>query len=345
MDDTRIKKLQKLLKEKKINALLVDDPVDLFYLTGLHLSVGRLVLFRDQASLFVDGRYLEAAKRKAPCQVQPKEELSHFLETLESLSFDSSFMTVDGQRSLEKMIPGKKWVGISKPLKSMRWIKEKKEIDILRKAAGLNWEGFQHLKKNLKSGVTEEELAVEFECFCRKKGASALSFPSIIAFGENSAYPHYRSGKIPLRDNQWILFDLGVVVDGYAADMTRGLFFGHPEPQIKKDYELVQKATLQAIEMIRPGLRFGELDRVVREMLKKEGVESLFIHNLSHGVGLDVHEFPILRTEEGDQDVLLEPGMVFTVEPGLYRPGLGGVRFEDTVVVTEEGVENFYSKC
>jgi len=131
-------------------------------------------------------------------------------------------------------------------------------------------------------------------------------------------------------------------VDGYAADMTRGLFFGNPEPQIKKDYELVQKATLHAIEKIRPGLRFGELDRIVREMLKKEGVESLFTHNLSHGVGLDVHEFPSLKSDGGDKDVLLEPGMVFTVEPGLYRPGLGGVRFEETVVVTEEGVENFY---
>jgi Xaa-Pro aminopeptidase len=336
MDDARIKKLQRGLTD----CLLIDNPVDLLYLTGLTLSVGRMALFPDRSCLFVDARYIESAKREAPCEARMKQELVSYLQHAGQVVFDSSYLTYDAYRAMEKNIPGKEWTPVSKPLKELRAIKEKSEIAALKRAARLTLEGYRHIAGLLKEGVAEEELALEFEIYCRRHGASKLSFQPNIAFGENSAFPHYRAGKDRLKKDQIILCDLGAVVDGYAGDMTRVMFFGRPDPQLERDYRLVQRVRDLVAFSIRPGIRFGDLDRMAREELRKEGVDSLFTHGLSHGVGLDLHEFPTLRLDGGDADVRLAPGMVITVEPGLYRPGLGGVRYEDTVLVTEAGVEN-----
>lgn len=342
MDDLRMKKLQQWVRKEGIDALLIEDSIDLFYLTGLSLSAGCLATFPSNALLFVDGRYLEQAKKYAPCPVFPQGEITASLQDVRRIGFDGSSITIHGLQVLQKKIPDKKWISFVKPLKTLRWVKDSRELASLRSAAKLTWEGYQHLLRQLQGDVSERELAVEFECVCRRWGAESLSFPPIIAFGENSAYPHYRAGKARLQRDQWVLFDLGVVVDGYAGDMTRGVFFGKSEPRIAEDYQIIQRATAQAMKGVRPGATLREIDRLAREVLRAEKVESLFTHNLSHGVGLEVHEFPALREEGGDADVPLEPGMVFTIEPGLYRPGLGGVRYENTVLVTRDVVENFY---
>ena len=339
MDESRIKKVQQQLD---VDCLLIDDPVDLFYLTGLTLSIGRMALFPDRASLFVDGRYIEIGKKKAPCEVKLNQEFVSYLSSAQKVGFDSAFLSCDDFAKLEKQLPQKKWVPLSKPLKEMRAVKEGREIETLKKAARLTWEGFLHIRSLLKEGISESELALEFEFFCRRKGASALSFSPIIAFGENSAFPHHRAGNTKLKKNQIALFDLGAVVDGYAGDMTRVIFFGEADPELQKDYQLIQQAQALAIDAIRPGVQFGELDRIAREYLRKAGVADLFTHGLSHGIGLETHEFPFLRIEGGDRETELTPGMVFTVEPGLYRPARGGVRYEDTVLVTKTGAENFF---
>lgn len=337
----RIRKLQELLSE---DALIVEDPLDIYYLTNLSMSLARLVVYKEKICLFVDGRYIEQAQKEAPCDVLPREKLSEFLNEAKTVAFDGGFITYESYSALKANFPDKKWISVSKPLKRLRAIKEEIEIDALRKAARLTWDGFKHTSSLLKEGISEEELSFEFEFFCRRNGASKLSFPPIIAFGENSAYPHYRAGKTKLKKDQIVLFDLGVYVDGYAGDMTRVVFWGKPDPQLERDYLLIQKAQKLAVDAIRPGVRYRDLDRVVRDLLKEERVEHLFVHGLSHGVGLNVHEYPSLRLEGGDPDVVLRPGMVFTVEPGIYRPGLGGVRYEDTVHVTEDGVENFFAE-
>lgn len=343
MSLSRLAKLENWVRNIGIDTLLVDDPLDLFYLTGLSFSVGRLAVFPDRACLLLDGRYLERAKKEAPCPVKPKEGLADLLHEQKKVGFDSAFLSYDGFRSMEKAFPGKEWIPFSKPLKELRAIKEASEIEALKRAANLTWAGFQHILSLLKEGVYEEELALEFEIFCRRRGASRLSFPSIVAFGENSAFPHYRAGKIRLQKDQIALFDLGAVVDGYPGDMTRVVFFGRPNPQLEQDYHLIKRVQKSVLDAIRPGLRFGELDRIARDELRKEGVASLFTHGLSHGVGLDVHEYPFLRIDGGDAEIRLQAGMVFTVEPGIYRPGLGGVRYEDTVAVTANGYENFFA--
>lgn len=339
MDVSRINKLKDLCREMKVDAILADDPVDLLYLTGLSFSIGRMLVSSESATLFVDGRYIESAKKQALCEVQLPSELGHFAKPFKKIAFDSAFITYEGYQNLRNTFPDLDLVPVAKPLKKLRMVKEETEIQALKKAAQLTKEGFSHIKGMLKEGISEEELSLEFEFFCRRKGASCLSFPPIIAFGENSAYPHHRAGKDRLKKNQIVLFDLGAVVNGYAGDMTRVAFFGNPSPQLQKDYALIQAVQKKVIAMVAPGICFGDLDKLARQELEKEGCASLFSHGLSHGIGLDVHEYPSLKIKGGDREILLEPGMVFTVEPGIYRVGIGGVRYEDVILVTKTGHE------
>ncbi len=339
MDDARIRKVVGWLQSQPFDALCIDDPIDLLYLTGLSLSLGRLLLTRGGVSLFVDGRYIAYAKKNAPCAVADLEDDRKFAQRIKKMAFDSAFVSYEGYEGLKKKFPELELTPLPHPLKHFRVIKEPQEIALLKKAARLTREGFEHIASLLKEGISEEELAVEFECFCRKKGASHLSFLPIIAFGENSAYPHHRAGKTTLKKDSIVLFDLGAVVDGYAGDMTRIVFFGKADPQLKKDYDLVYATQKKVIAKVKPGIRFGELDQIAREEIAKHGCKELFTHGLSHGIGLDVHEYPRLKITGGDVDLILEPGMAFSVEPGVYRPGLGGIRYEDIVLVTKTGHE------
>lgn len=330
-----------------MEALWLEDPTDLFYLTGLWFSVAKLVLEDHRATLFVDGRYYEIAKKKVKnCEVIlfEKEENCKPFKNAKKIGFDSSQLTLDRFFSLKRIYSKQEWIPFSKPLKEIRLIKEKEEIQALKKAAQVTWNGYQHVLKNLKEGISEAELAWLFERFCREHGATNLSFEHIIAFGENSAYPHYRPQKeCLLKQNQMVLIDVGALVDHYCGDMTRTHFFGTPDPQLSHLQTLVKQAHDAAFSHAQPGIKLGELDQIVHDFFAKEGVDSLFCHSLGHGIGLEVHEYPRIRFDGVDKDLVLQPGMVFTIEPGLYLPEVGGIRYENTVVITENGIENFYS--
>lgn len=325
----------------QVGNCLIENPVDLLYLTGLSLSKGRLLVKEGVATLFVDGRYFAKAKKDAPCEVLPWEKQKELKEG--KIAFDSAFVSYDGYLRLKKEFPHVEWLATPNPLQKMRAIKDAKEIAALKKAADLTWRGYQKVVALLKEGVSEEELALEFEFFCRKNGASGLSFEPIIAFGENSAYPHHRAGKSRLHQNQIVLIDVGAVVDQYHGDMTRIYYFGKPDPRVVEFEKIVKGAQRKAIEHVKPGVRVGELDQVVRNEFDKFNVKPLYIHSLGHGVGLETHEFPRIKVDGEDRDVLLEPGMVVTIEPGLYQPGVGGVRLEDMILVTDQGHENFFA--
>jgi Xaa-Pro aminopeptidase len=337
MHKERIRKLCQQLSEP----CLVANEFDLLYLTGQSLSKGRLLATPEGATLFVDGRYYERAKKEAPCPVLLWDEQKNI--QAKRIAFDSATITYEGYLALHKLLPKVTWVPLPNPVKNLRVIKEPGELAALRKAAQLTWLGYQHLIAHLKEGVSEEELALEFEIFCRKRGASGLSFASIVAFGANSAYPHYRAGKARLQRNQIVLIDIGIVLDHYHSDMTRVVFFGKADPELARLEQMVRHAQQKARMHIKPGVRLGELDEVVRNEFDRANVKPLYTHSLGHGVGLQGHEYPLVRIDSADKDLLLEAGMVFTVEPGLYRPGLGGVRWEDTILVTETGHENFFS--
>lgn len=334
MDDRRIRKLQ----DKLTTACLVEQPEDLFYLTALSLSKGRLFVSQSEAILFVDGRYYEQAKKEAPCSVSLWEEQKKL--RAQHIGFDSSVLSYEGYLQLKKELPGVKFLACPKPLKQLRAIKEPKELEALRKAAQLTWKGYRRVVDLLEEGISEEELAFEFEIFCRKHGASGLSFSPIIAFGKNSAYPHYRAGKSRLKTGDVVLIDVGAIVDHYHGDMTRIFHFGPSDERILQLEAIVKQAKQKAIDHIRPGIPLKELDQIVREEFDEAHVKQLYIHSLGHGLGLETHEFPKVRFDGEDKDVRLSPGMVITIEPGLYQAGIGGVRLEDMILVTATGYEN-----
>jgi Xaa-Pro aminopeptidase len=323
-----------------IKPILIENPVDLLYLTGLSLSKGRLYVSEKESVLFVDGRYFEIAKKKSPFPVRLWDQQNAFLKNFQKMHFDSSFTTCDALKVLEKNFPEMEWISISNPLKNLRLIKDEKEIKALQKAAKLTLMGIEHIISLLQQGISEEELALEFEVFCRKNGASGMSFEPIVAFGENSAYPHHRASQTKLKKDQVVLIDVGAIVDNYHGDLTRMHHFGKISDEILRLEKIVKNAQQKAISCVKPGVKLGTLDVAVREIFKKESVEDLFVHNLGHGLGLDTHEYPRIRFDGEDKDLVLKEGMVFTVEPGLYLSGLGGVRMEEMILVSKNGYKN-----
>ena len=192
----------------------------------------------------------------------------------------------------------------------------------------------------LKEEISEAELALELEFFWKKRGAKKLAFDPIIAFGANSSMPHYRAGLAKLQSHTSILIDIGVVLSHYHSDMTRVVHFGTPTSVIEKIYSIVEEAKARALALCCPGTLVGELDRAARDWIASQGYGERFTHSLGHGVGLDIHEPPTIRDSGLYRTLPLQPGMVITIEPGIYLPGIGGVRLEDTVLITENGHEN-----
>jgi Xaa-Pro aminopeptidase len=331
----RIKKVQAFLESESLDALLVQEPHDLFYLTGLHLSAGQLYVGQKETLLFVDGRYTEAAKATR-FHVEPLESFSKYPTPGQRIGFDGAATSYQNYTTLfEKW--GKKLIAVNDPIKKLRAIKEKGEIELLKKAAELGSRGFDFALTQLKEGVSEEQIASELEIFWKKQGARKVSFEPIIAFGPNSSKPHYRAGGARLCNHDVVLIDIGVMRESYASDMTRVVAFGSPPAEMQKIYGVVKEAFEAAVAKCRPGASLADLDLTARAVIEKAGYGEFFPHSLGHGVGLEVHELPVIRkTSQGT----VEEGMVFTIEPGIYIPGLGGVRLEDTIVITSNGYES-----
>lgn len=342
----RIGKLQRQLTRMKADSCIIDHPLTLFYLTGLKLSKGELFVGKKNCHLFVDGRYIQAAQEKAPVPASLFETRDAFYKKakIKIAAFDSD--NTSYQQFLRWSAFARKMkfrlLPVPNLLKQLRAIKDQGELEKLRASARHLWQAFQHIKKLIKPGVSEADIALEFKLFGLKNGAECVGFEPIIAFGPNSALPHHRAGPARYKKGDLVLMDLGLVVDQYHSDMTRVLLLEPIDPKLKKLYTVVRSAHAAALKKCRPGVRLKELDVVARKEMQKEQLESYFVHGLGHGVGLEIHEFPrIMKTGE-DKDVTLEEGMVVTIEPGLYLPGKGGVRWEDTIIITSNGYENLY---
>ncbi len=341
----RILDLQNRLQNKDFDAWLIEDPLDLYYLTGESFSVGQLWIAQKEIILLVDERYIEKAKEKLcfPVFLKSWDRCSEFVlkNQVKKVAFDADktfFVRVEELK--KKMGPLLNWEPVSLITEEMRQIKDAQEILWIKKSAEILWQGYLYIKSLLKEGVLEKEVAKKFEIFCLEKGADGLSFDPIIAFGETSAMPHYRAGERALQKGHIVLIDIGVFFNRYASDMTRVVFFGKPDPLLMHWLDIVISAQQAAIEFCRPGFSIKELDVIARSVLKNHDVEKYFIHSLGHGIGLEVHEFPRIRFDyEGGE---LKPGMVVTIEPGLYLPGKGGVRYEDMILITETGFENLF---
>ncbi|MGE3953604.1 MAG: M24 family metallopeptidase [Parachlamydiales bacterium] len=340
MKDSRLDRVRKAAAEVGAVGALIHNPIDLGYLTGLNLSAGLLFVGKE-ARLYVDGRYLEACSSAAPMPVSPlKDEVFGELPK-GAIAFDSE---TTPYQTYQKWAAKLKLTPVPSLMKRVRSVKEPIEIERLRAAAALCGKGYDYLLTRLREGVEERELAREFELFCLGEGGEALSFEPIIAFGEHGAYPHYRSARTPLKEGDAVLLDLGFRVDRYQSDMTRVVGFGPLKPEIKKIYRIVREAMEAALAILKPGVTASKLDRAAREVITEAGYGEAFCHSLGHGVGLEVHEHPVLRDSEPYSKVAMEAGMVITIEPGIYLPGVGGVRLEDTVVVTGKGYESLTNR-
>ena len=337
----RIYKLQQLLGTE---AVLIENPLDLFYLTDLDLSAGKLLVTKTSSLLFVDSRYIEMASEQTliPVQLDHNIKLDSFLHTTSALRIDPKNTSYARFLKLRSLLPQTELIFDLPFITQLRSIKDSDEVALMKKSAALNWKGFEYIQKQLQEGITEKELAKRFELFCLQEGAQKLAFDPIIAFGKNTAMPHYHPRDVPLQQGDAVLIDIGVVVDHYHSDMTRVVFFGKKDPEIKRLYTLAKRAHDSALALALPNTPVQQLDHAVRAVLRQEGMEPLFTHALGHGIGLQTHEFPLIRASGDDREVLLQPGMTFTIEPGLYLPGRGGVRYENTVLIKESGVENWY---
>lgn len=351
----RLDLLRKSMAEKKFDTLMVLVEENRYYLSGFtgedtqfDESAGALFITDSELVLATDSRYELQAINEAPlfkivCYKEGlSKELCNIADMLgtKKLGFESvrvSFM----QHS--KMTEELKSSGIDVELvpdegtvENLRLIKDEIEIDTLKKALLIAESVFTKIKSTIKPGMTEMQLAWAMEREMREAGAQSLSFPTIVASGTNSALPHAIPSDRKLQTGEPILFDWGAELDGYCSDISRTVMIGTPDETFKKVFTTVLDAQQMATNAIKPGISSKAVDKIARDHIEKSGFKGKFGHGLGHGTGLSVHEHPRLSPLK---ETTLETGMVFTVEPGIYIPGWGGIRLENMVVVRDDGVE------
>ncbi len=342
----RIKKLiRALAKEKKLPYLISSLP-NIFYLTGFRGSYGYLLVHGTGAVFISDSRYEEYAKKILPHSVSFVLQKDSFpatlLQTLKRLGTKSMFaeehsITLSMYYSLAESLKGIKLHRGGDAVNALRIRKDEHEIAMLRRAADITDRCMEHLLRFIKPGITEWEVATEIEVFYRANGCAGTSFPTIVASGSGSSMPHYATSMHKkIEPGDVLLIDMGCHLEGYNSDLTRTIFIGTIDETVRHIYSIVQEAQQAAVDAVRPGISAGRLDTIARGIIAQHGFGESFSHSLGHGVGLDVHEIPALRT---GSTFRLSKNTVITIEPGIYIPGKGGVRIEDMVLVTETGHE------
>ncbi|MDI9442141.1 MAG: aminopeptidase P family protein [Firmicutes bacterium] len=338
----RVRRIREQLSAHGADVFLCTNPVNRRYLTGFTGSAGTAWISADRQIIMTDFRYIEQVKAESPdWELVRIENLNETLKTLidendiGKIAFEADNVTVQRleqwKEKLEvEFIPVSGWV------EELRSIKTEQEIENIRQAAKIGDQAFAELLPKIRSGVSEIEIALELEFLMRRAGASGMSFSPIIASGPQSALPHARPSERILMYGDFVVFDFGCIVNGYCSDMTRTIVIGEPEEQHLLIYDLVLKAQLESLAAVAPGRKGSEIDAIARDIITDAGYGEYFGHGLGHSLGLEIHESP--RLSKADHTVL-QPGMVVTVEPGVYLPGFGGVRIEDLVVVREDGHE------
>ena len=329
---------QALLEPLELDALYITRPENVRYLTGFpHPEDAQVLLTPEGAFLLTDPRYPEAEREsQIPAKVLRREEREALFQDLRGrVGFEAEHLPYAALERLRELSPVE-WVPTKGVIERLRLKKTPEEVARIRKAQALAEKALERALSLLKPGVEEREVALEIEFFLRKAGAEGAAFPPIVASGVRGALPHAGASEKRLEAGELVTLDLGAKVAGYHSDMTRTVALGKPPLEMRRVHQAVLSALEVALENLRPGRTGKEVDALAREELKRHGLDRYFLHSLGHGVGLAVHEGPSLSpyTEE-----VLEPGMVVTVEPGVYLPGVGGVRIEELVLLTEDGIE------
>jgi len=328
-----------MLKPDARSAYLITKPEHIFYLTNFD-GEGFVLVTKNQVLLATDQRYWLLAKsvRKRGVKLfdiagKWPSKLQQEMKSIQTVFFEENHLTVSALARWKKLLPKKQWKQSKGVVRKLRLVKSADELDKLRKAAALGDKILKMVLKEMKPGVTEKAMANVFRRYSDEL-ANGVSFDPIVAFGKNGAVPHHHSGPTKLKKNDAILIDQGVNHQGYMSDMTRCFFIGSGIPAVQQMYDQLLAVQQAGVNMVRAGVKISELAQACRAMLGKDA--KYFTHSLGHGVGLEIHEDPGVSIRS---DVVLEEGMVITIEPGLYKSAVGGVRIEDTVIVTKHGCE------
>ena len=345
--EERRRRLWERLEPLGPRALLVTKPVDVFYLTGFRGSAGALLLGRRHARLWVDPRYTLQAREQSRgvAVVEAREALSRAIGAWLRKARPGAVGYQDGHVTCAELAALRRetgrsgavrWRPVGTLLDELRLVKDRWEIERIRGAGRLTAQIFAEVMPLIKPGACEADLAAELEYRMKRGGAEGPAFETIVASGPRAAWPHARASSRRLRRGELVILDLGAILSAYAADMTRTIYLGSPPPRARQLYAAVAEAQLETVQGLRAGLTGGDADAMARQALARRRLDRYFTHSTGHGVGLEVHERP--RLGKGDQTPI-PAGSVVTVEPGVYLEGYGGVRIEDTVLVTENGAK------
>ena len=332
------------LASRKLDCLVVTGLPNVRYLSGYTGSNGIMLLWRSGAILFTDPRYEIQAAQETDCRVVvatgpllPEVAKAARKRRFRRIGFERGRISYDSYETLRgaagagvKLLPTAGWI------EQLRMVKSAAEIDAIRASVLLNSDAFERAVKKISKGMTETDLAAEIEYQMRLLGAQKPAFDTIVASGARTALCHAQPGSDPIRNDQLLLVDMGASLGGYASDMTRMLFPGRPGKKVKELYRAVLDAQLAGISAVRAGVTAGDVDSATRQVLESAGLGEAFVHSTGHGLGLEIHEAPRLGKKDATE---LAAGMAITIEPGVYIEGFGGIRIEDTVVVTANGCD------
>jgi Xaa-Pro aminopeptidase len=337
----RVEKLRQLMKKNDLAGFLVTSQYNLRYLTNFTGTTGLALITRDNAYFVTDFRYTEQAAAQAQGFEIIKNSGPIFddvadlveKEQLNNMAFEELHVNFADYSLLEELLPCE-LIPVAGLIEELREVKEAEEIALIQKACEIADEGFQHVLAFIKPGMTEIEVANQLDFFMRSKGASGVSFDTIVASGVRSAMPHGVASHKVIETGDLITLDFGCYYEGYVSDMTRTFAIGSVDQKLKDIYQIVLEAQLKVLEAAKPGLTGIQLDAIARDHIASYGYGEAFGHSTGHGIGLEIHEGPNVSFRAEKQFVV---GNVITDEPGIYLPGIGGVRIEDDLLITASG--------
>ena len=339
----KLQRFRENLAAEKIDAMIITNPYNRRYISNFTGTSGIVVISEKEAKFITDFRYMEqAAKQAVGFEIVKhtgpiENEVAAQLKAMgaKKVGFEQDDLTFALYRTYEGVVEGE-LVPLSGFVEKLRLIKTPEEIKILKDAADIADAAFEHILGFIRPGLTEMEVSNELEFFMRKAGATSSSFDTIVASGARSALPHGVASDKVIEKGDFVTLDYGALYKGYISDITRTVAVGEPSDELKKIYGITLEAQVYAMENIKPGLTGKQADALARDIIAAKGYGEYFGHSLGHGIGLEVHEGPGLSFKS---DIVLEKGMTVTCEPGIYLPGVGGVRIEDDLLLTEGGNE------
>lgn len=346
----RLSSVRDAMKHLGVDAILLTKSTDLSYLTEFTGDDSIGILTDKELHLVTDFRFREQAELECGWtkitvrEGKMSEALAGAFSRIGStkIAFDTDHATVGQIDGLVRALSGKSskvpdLVPMENVLSNIRRVKDDTELDLIRKSVEIAEEAYEAVKGHIKPGLSENYIAGLIVSELRSRGATDCSFPPIVATAAHSSLPHYRPDESLIQKDQPLLIDWGGLYRGYCSDLTRMIMFGRVDPKIREIHKIVLDAQLAAIGFLRPGVTTKQADAVARGIIEKAGYGEFFGHGLGHGIGRDIHEAPSLRKTEPEDE--LRPGMVVTIEPGIYLKGKGGVRIEDDVLITHSGCE------